>query len=184
VQGYDVFVAPSTDLSRYVAAVSMKGSDYNFTFVSDELGMIYETRPLGTEAGYAEISKFLSEARATGSDARTPNGDARWWPTLLATIMFSRFLGFAIPPQGQNYGCGCCASEFPCAVPGSCFCEPDCPSTCSGGESYCCVNCGTCSGCRWVRSTACQVICNCQYSSCDVSECCFDSGGTCICQCG
>jgi hypothetical protein len=182
--GYNIFVAPNTDLSRYVATVSMKGPDYKWMFVSDEVGTIYEGGPPGTQAGYNEISKFLVDARAMVSDAPTPNGEAGWWPRLLATIMFSRLFGFAIPPQGANYGCACCYSQFPCPVPGSCYCQSDCPNTCTGGDSYCCVNCGTCSGCTWVRNDVCEYACNCWETGCNVYECCFSSGGTCICQCG
>ncbi len=183
LNGYDIFVAPNADLSRYVAAVSMKGPEYNFTFVSDELGMIYEG-PLGTETGYADISKSLVEARAKGSDTPAPNVEAGWWPSrLLATIMFSRFLGFATPPQ-QNFGCVCCNAPFHCPSQRDCTCHNDCPTNCQSGYSYCCVNCGTCSNCAWVRDSVCTIICDCYTVTCDVQECCFSAGADCICQCG
>jgi hypothetical protein len=184
VPGYDIYVAPSTDLSKYAAAVSMKGPEYNFTFVSDEVGVISEATPLSAQAGYDEITKFLVDARGKASDAPTRNGEAHWWPRLLGTIMFSRLLGFAVPPLQLNQGCACCQAEFPCSVPSGCQCFTDCPnSNCTDGETYCCANCGTCSSCTWVRTPACEEICNCNWSTC-IIECCFQVSGGCVCQCG
>lgn len=188
VNGYDISVVPgSTDPSKYLAAVSMKGSEYGFTFVTDELGRIFEGRPLGTQIGYAEIGRSLVEARAKERDTPLTTVEIRWWPKLFATIMFSRFLGFAIPAQGSNWGCACCTATFPCVAPENCYCDPECPGGCPSGESYCCVNCGTCAGCTWLRYKYCELLggCDCGYNNCNILECCFQgSGDYCICQCG
>lgn len=188
VNGYDIFVVPGTDPSKYLAAVSMKGPEYSFNFVTDELARIYQGLPPGAETGCAEMGKSLLDARAKERDTLAPAVETRWWPKLMATIMFSRFLGSSTPPQGQNYGCACCANSnyLFCTVPNGCVCDPECPSGCPSGESYCCVNCGTCTSCIWVRTTYCRVIggCGCNESSCDVLECCFQGSGACICECG
>lgn len=178
--GYDIFVQPNADRSRYLARVLMNGPKYTFAFASDEAGEIYEGVPVGHPSPAAAnegIDSLISDRHPMGWRPKTEAKSG----ALFAAISMPRILDLlsTLLQGGDKDGCHCCGCTYPCSCNPFCSCSSICPD-CSGG-TYCCFNCGCSScGCTWCRKTSCDAFCatDC-VGGCDICQ-----GDFWSCQCG
>lgn len=178
--GYDTFLETTADRSKYVARVSMSGPFGTFAFASDEIGAIYEGKPLDLSASAkGDIDALIGDKYHMGQPPTTEQSGIGPFAMISPTRIFN-FLLASLPPANED--CVCCTCEFPCPCLRICSCLNTCPDNCPDGESYCCYNCGClgCYSCIWCRFSRCSSVCpsdDC-FSSCDT---CATNGIDCMC---
>lgn len=183
--GFEVFVEPNGDRSKYVAMVSVKRPEYSFAYVSGEEGAIFQVQPppLPQPEVREWVENLVAERPAQREKLLAERAAQPRRTGLFATISASRIFTFLfssfVPPQANRSGCACCDEvcglpPASCGFPSTCLCFLNCPSGCEGIDSYCCMNigCDLCN-CTWCRASECSPAC---ADQCGCQDNCVPSG--------
>jgi hypothetical protein len=181
--GYEIFVEPTADRSKYVARVSMDGPRYKFAFASDESGGIYEGIPLHVVPAAANdgVDAVIADKRPMGQKPNAePPSRGRLFAMITPPRIFDLLRAF-LPLPLTGSGCYCCACTYFCTcctlycvcLSGTCGPNSQC-------QNYCCYNCGCVDcGCIWCQTQNCLLTCpcggdcsgTCDYCSGDAERC-------------